>query len=183
MRQGWERGSEPVGHPCAQHPGARSIPVQGIRRRLPHPCLRTAGARVKHEEGLCTRDDEDGAGNPRGRGTSRTHQPFRPSFQPPGAEPGGQRGTEGSSGTHGDCRAVPRLSQQRCAPLTSPGTAQAIGLFTTAGQSRLRGSISAASAAFPMRQSWSRLWPGKISFRPPSSCAIPLSQQAQRKPL
>lgn len=86
-RQDWDRGSGSpvhtasrcVQHPgarsilartasqCVQHPGAHSIPQQGVRRRLPYPCLQTGevGAQARHEEGLLMRHDEVGADGPR----------------------------------------------------------------------------------------------------------------------
>lgn len=117
-------------------------------------------------------------------GPPSTRQPFQPGFEPLGAEPGGQWGTEGSSSTRGACRAVLRFSQQRHVLRASLGTTRAIGLFTTTGQSRLRGSIGAASAAFPMQRRQGRHRLGKISFRPPSSHAIPpLPASLKKTPL
>lgn len=46
---------------------------------------------MKHKEGLCTRADEDGAGDAGGHGTSSALQPFQPGFQPPGASRAGCR--------------------------------------------------------------------------------------------
>lgn len=75
-----------------------------------------------------------------------------PDFQPLGAEPGGHWGTEGFP--WGDSEPCPTLS-----------TTQAIGLFTTVGQSRLRGSPGAAPSAFPSAShgadaAWGKSAPG-----------------------
>lgn len=74
----------------------------------------------------------------------------QPGFQPLGAEPGRQWGIEGFP--WGDSWAVSRLRQWSPVPHAPLGTTQAIGLFTAVGQSRLRGSPGALSAAFPGHQ-------------------------------
>lgn len=202
-RQDWERGSGSsvhtasrcVQHPgarsilvrtasqCVQHPGAHSIPQQGVRRRLPYPCLQTGevGAQARHEEGLLMRHEQMEQMDPE---TPRTGPPAPTSPSNPVLSSlelslvgsGAPRAPPVPRGIAKPCRGPG--NGDACVPHASLGTTRAIGLFTTAGQSRLRGNIGAAPAAFPARQHQSQRWPGKISFGPPSSHAIPLSQQA-----
>lgn len=80
---------------------------------------------------------------------------------------------------------IPELCQgsgMEPSPTPFPGQHPAIGLFTTLGQSRLRGSSGAASAAFPTRQRRSRCWLGKISFRPCPATLSPFPSKPEESP-